>query len=101
IRRVGTEMKNEPTFGPQVRRDMEIHGVNALTDSAGEIGGRFTTTPMDQWATGRERLGRVQRAFDDEGITCAFPRHALYSGQGDVPLDFQASGGAPESAPQQ
>ncbi|MGH8161065.1 MAG: mechanosensitive ion channel family protein, partial [Gammaproteobacteria bacterium] len=68
IKRVGDEMKKDETFGANMIADMEIHGVNELTDSAVVIRGRFKTTPLNQWSTGREFLARIKRAFDEEGI---------------------------------
>lgn len=91
IRGVGEDMKNDETFGAHMLDDMEIHGVNELTDSSVVIRGRFTTTPMNQWATGREFLGRVKHAFDEADISVALPRRALYSGQSDTPLQLQAA----------
>lgn len=96
IRRVGDDMKKDEAFGPNMLDDMEVHGVNELTDSSVVIRGRFRTTPMNQWATGREFLGRVKRAFDDEGISVALPRRALYSGESDTPVKFQAIEGETE-----
>lgn len=92
IRRVGDEMKQDEKFGPNMISDMEIHGVNALTNSGVEIRGRFNTTPMNQWSTGREFLARIKRAFDDEGINIAFPHQTLFFDEGRTAPQFAQSG---------
>lgn len=108
IRCVGEEMKKDETFGAQMLDDMEIHGVSELTDSSVVIRGRFTTTPMNQWATGREFLARIKRAFDEEGISRGVPSRALYTGDGafysgasEKPFKIQSIDGTLEQLPGQ
>ncbi|MGH8274494.1 MAG: mechanosensitive ion channel family protein [Gammaproteobacteria bacterium] len=93
IKRVGDGMKKDEAFGVNMIEDMEIHGVNELTDSAVVIRGRFKTTPMNQWSTGREFLARIKRAFDEEGINIAFPHRTLYFGETSPPFSIQRIGG--------
>lgn len=94
LKRVGESMKNDAAFGANMISDMEIHGVNALTDSGVEIRGQFNTTPMNQWATGREFLARVKRTFDEEGINIAFPHQTvLFDEAGARPEFVRAPGG--------
>lgn len=88
IQRVGDELKNDDNFGPNMISDVEIHGVNALTDSGVEIRGRFNTTPMNQWATGREFLARIKRAFDKEGISAGFPHQTLFFDESRTAPEF-------------
>jgi small conductance mechanosensitive channel len=90
IKRVGAEMKADEKFGANMTSDVEIHGVNALTDSGVEIRGRFNTTPINQWATGREFLARIKRAFDKEQITFAFPRQTLFFNEECTAPEFVA-----------
>ena len=98
IKRIGAEMKKDEALGAEMLGDMEIHGVNALTDSGVEIRGRFNTTPMNQWATGREFLARVKRAFDDEKISIAFPHQTLFFDEERSTPDFvQEPAGAAKS----
>lgn len=88
LKRVGAQMKADATFGREMLADMEIHGVNELTDSSVVIRGRFRTTPMNQWAIGREFLGRVKRTFDNEGIRIAQPRQVLSFDEASMPSRF-------------
>ncbi len=85
IKRVGEDMKKDEAIGANILGDMEIHGVNELTDSSVVIRGRFRTTPMNQWATGREFLARIKRTFDEEGIRIALPRQELYFDEKGLP----------------
>lgn len=98
LQRVGKEMKNDRTVGANMISDMEVHGVTELTDSAVVIRGRFKTTPMNQWSTGREFLARVKRAFDEEGIQIARPRQSVYFGEQGLSLSIARIGNAGEDA---
>ncbi|MDN5864377.1 MAG: mechanosensitive ion channel family protein [Gammaproteobacteria bacterium] len=86
IKRVGEDMKKDEAFGANMLGDMEIHGVNELTDSSVVIRGRFKTTPMNQWSTGREFLARIKRTFDAENIRIALPRRELYMDAESTPM---------------
>lgn len=94
VKRVGEGMKNDENFGAEMISDMELHGVNSLTDSGVEIRGRFNTTPMNQWATGREFLARVKRAFDEEGINIAFPHQTLFFDEARTAPEFVRQSGS-------
>lgn len=98
IKRVGAEMKEDENFGVNMTSDIEIHGVNALTDSGVEIRGMFNTTPINQWATGREFLARIKRAFDKEGINIATPRQTVFFNEEGTPPEFVGESGEGKTA---
>ncbi len=86
IERVGAELKNDPELGANMVAEMEIFGVNQLTDSAVTIKGRIKAKPGSQWATGRAFLARVKKAFDVEGIEIPFPHRTIYFGEASPPF---------------
>lgn len=86
IGRVGAELKSDPELGANMVAEMEIFGVNQLTDSAVTIKGRIKAKPGSQWATGRAFLARVKKAFDAEGIEIPFPHRTIYFGEASPPF---------------
>ena len=82
---VGSEMRNDPDFGPLMIDDMEIFGVEKFADSAVIIKGRLRTKPIRQWDVGREFLRRLKNRFDTEGIELPFPHRSLYFGEHSKP----------------
>lgn len=93
MRRVGTELKEDETFGPFMVDSIEIFGVDAFADSAVNIKGRIKTLPIKQWDIGREYLRRVKKAFDQEGIEIPFPHRSIYFGEVSKPFAMQLLSG--------
>ncbi|MGH8162204.1 MAG: mechanosensitive ion channel family protein [Gammaproteobacteria bacterium] len=97
LQQVGKEMKEDKKFGANMTDDIQIDGVNALTDSGVEIRGMFKTTPMNQWSTGREFLARVKRAFDKERISFAFPHQTVFFDEAHTPPELTHPGKGDEA----
>ena len=75
-------------YGPLIRKDLEIMGVDEFADSAIIIKARFETLPIKQWTVGREFNRRMKRRFDELGIEIPFPHQTIYFGvdkAGDAP----------------
>ncbi len=80
LRELGREMREDPDFGPLIRKDLEILGVDQFADSAIIIKARFETLPIKQWIVGREFNRRMKRRFDELGIEIPFPHQTVYFG---------------------
>lgn len=77
MRKVGEEMRADPEFGPMIREEMEIWGVDQFLDSAVLIKGRIKTAPGRQWPVTREYNRRIKKAFDAAGIDIPFPQRVV------------------------
>ncbi len=89
IEQVGSEMVQDPKFGPLMLEAPEIFGVNQFADSAVVIRGRIKTRPIQQWAVGREFNRRIKYAFDAAGIEIPFPHRTVYFGDASKPFDVR------------
>jgi len=81
MRSVGSEMRNDPVFGPKILEDLEVAGVDQWADSAVILRCRFKVKPLEQWGIRREFLRRLKHAFDHQGIEIPFPHLTVYAGQ--------------------
>lgn len=86
IQKIGSELKSDRVFGPQMIADVEIFGVDSFADSAVMIKGRLKTRPIKQWDVGREFQRRVKKTFDQEGIEIPFPHRSIYFGEASKPI---------------
>lgn len=78
MRDVGREMREDPAFAQRLLDDLEIAGVESLSDSSVVIRCRFRCAPLEQWTVRREYLRRVKQAFDRAGIEIPFPQVTLH-----------------------
>ena len=89
MRRVGDELRQDPTLGPMILEPIEIFGVDEFADSAVIIKARLKTHPIQQWGVGREYRRRPKKAFDAEGIEIPFPHRSIYVGEATKPFQVQ------------
>jgi small conductance mechanosensitive channel len=82
MRRVGSEMENDPTWGPKLVESFEYPGVESFGDSAVVLRMMAKTVPQERWNVLRELRRRIKREFDSEGIEIPFPHLTLYMGEG-------------------
>ena len=80
LKEVGEDLQNDPTFGWDMMRPLEIMGLHAFADSAVVIRTRLWTLPGSQFRLGREFRRRLKRVFDERGVEIPFPHRTLYWG---------------------
>ncbi len=78
---VAAELKQDETWGPDIIGDLEIFGMNNITDSAVEIRVRLKTRPLCHFAIRRAFLERMKRIFDERGIEIPFQHHTIWFGE--------------------
>src|SRR5690606_34293000 len=83
MRRVAQEMRADDYFRPLMIDEIEIFGVDNLTESAAVVKCRIKTLPIRQWEVAREYRRRLKQAFDREGVTIPFPPRTLYLAEQD------------------
>jgi len=85
---VAAELQQDETWGPKIIGELEVFGLNKLSDSAVEVRVRIKTMPMCQFAVRRAFLERMKRVFDERGIEIPFPHRTIWFGmdkEGDAP----------------
>jgi len=80
LNEVGQDLQNDPTFGWDMMRPLEVMGLHAFADSAVVIRTRLWTLPGQQFRLGREFRRRLKRVFDERGVEIPFPHRTLYWG---------------------
>lgn len=94
MRNLGSELRQDPHFGPMMIDDIEIFGVDQFADSAVIIKGRLRTKPIKQWDVGREYRRRLKHLFDQNNIEIPFPHRSIYFAENSSPLTAQLLGNA-------
>jgi small conductance mechanosensitive channel len=96
LKEVGEDLQNDPTFGWDMMRPLEIMGLHDFADSAVVIRTRLWTLPGQQFRLGREFRRRLKRVFDERGVEIPFPHRTLYWGmpkegpQPPIPIAFDS-----------
>jgi moderate conductance mechanosensitive channel len=92
LREIAAEVRTDAKFGPVIRDDLEIMGVERLADSGVVIRSRIKTDPASRWSVGREFNRRIKQRFDRLGIEIPYPHqklviegHARHPAQEDFP----------------
>jgi len=68
MRDTAAELRSDKDFGPLISDNMEIAGVDLLSDVGVILKGRIRTVPTERWRVLREYNRRLKRAFDQAGI---------------------------------
>lgn len=89
MKKVGTDLQNDPEFKGKILEPLEIFGVDKFADSAVIIKARFKTLPIQQWSVAREFNRRLKKAFDENGIEIPFPHSTIYWGENVNPLRLE------------
>lgn len=100
LRQIGTDLTNDPTFGPYILTPLDVLGVAALGDGAMKIKASVKTRPGRKETVGRELNRQIKERFDAAGIALASssPTIIVTPAPGAVP-PAPASSSAPSSAP--
>ena len=80
INEIGRELKDDPTWGPDLLTTPEVTRVNNLGDHGVEIKILGDTKPIKQWALMGELRKRLKDRFDQEGIEIPWPHTKVYFG---------------------
>jgi small-conductance mechanosensitive channel len=98
LKEIASEVRQDAKFGPMIRDDLEVLGVERLADSGVLIRSRIKTEPAARWAVGREFNRRIKQRFDKLGIEIPYPHQKLVIDGGQkhpAAEDFpEAAGGA-------
>lgn len=81
MRRVGSEMESDETWGAKLVGAFEYPGVESFGDSAVVLRMMAKTLPQERWNVLRELRRRIKKAFDSDGIEIPFPHLTLYMGE--------------------
>ncbi|MGG5822505.1 mechanosensitive ion channel domain-containing protein [Falsiroseomonas sp. HW251] len=101
LKEIAAEVRQDAKFGPQIRDDLEVLGVERLADSGVLIRSRIKTDPAARWAVGREFNRRIKQRFDRLGIEIPYPHQKLVieGGQKHPMQDLAEGADGPKLAP--
>lgn len=80
MREVAAELRKDSAFADRILSDIEVAGVDALTESAVIIKCRFQVTALSQWDVRREFFRRIKQKFDEHNIEIPYPHLTAYPG---------------------
>jgi moderate conductance mechanosensitive channel len=73
IKQIGLDLQKDPEFAPLILEPLKIQGVEQLGDFAVQIRAKMMTLPGEQFVIRRKAYAMIKKAFDENGIKCAFP----------------------------
>lgn len=73
MKQVGDEIKSDPPNAGVILHEIEIAGVDKLSDAGILLKGRIHTAPGAQWRIGRDYLRRIKLAFDKARVEMPTP----------------------------
>ncbi|MBW8271002.1 mechanosensitive ion channel domain-containing protein, partial [Caldovatus aquaticus] len=71
MRAVAGEMRADPKWGAAIRDDIDVWGVERMSDMGVTVRARVKTEPAQRWAVAREFNRRIRKAFEERGIAFA------------------------------
>jgi small conductance mechanosensitive channel len=72
IRDVAADMRADESFGPMIRDDVQIFGVDEFSVNGMVITGRIRTGPGQHWAVRREFYARIKAKLEAAGIAIPY-----------------------------
>jgi small-conductance mechanosensitive channel len=81
LKEIGAEIRADAKFGPLIRDELDVLGVERLADSGVTIRARIKTEPASRWSVGREFNRRIKQRFDRLGIEIPYPHQKLVIGR--------------------
>jgi small conductance mechanosensitive channel len=91
MRSTGEEIRQDPTFKSLNVDEVEIAGVDKLSDAGIALKARIRTAPGKQWRVGREYLRRLKIALDEANVETPVPSLKLAMMDQPPPLDATKS----------
>jgi small conductance mechanosensitive channel len=98
LREVGEELYADAEWKPLLVEEVQVPGIENLTDTAVTIRVMAKTLPLKQWDVARELRRRIKLRFDRDGIEIPHATQTMYWGQGQKP---ELAGTLPAPAPGQ
>ena len=95
LRDLAAEMQADAAWQSIILADLDVMGVEKLTDLAWILRVRIKTQPSSRWAVSRELNRRIKLKFDELAIESPFTSHRALSREAPVP---QVSAEAEEAA---
>ena len=87
LREAGAALRDDPKYADAILGDLEVAGVEQLSDSGMMLRARFRVSPQEQPAVKRELIKRVKTAFAARGIELPAAQMVLVGGKAsDRPL---------------
>ncbi|MBA1204407.1 mechanosensitive ion channel family protein [Pseudomonas capeferrum] len=77
LKKIGAELRADPTFGPLILADMEVWGVDAIDGSMFTLAGQIRCLSNGRWGVQRETNRRILERFRELDIRIADPRERL------------------------
>ncbi|MFO7864902.1 MAG: mechanosensitive ion channel family protein [Salinivirgaceae bacterium] len=96
MKEVAEGLEKDEEFGPKIKEEIEIFGIDKFLDSAVLFKARIKTFPIEQWGVAREYRRRIKRVFDERNIEIPFPHTTVYWGQEVNPLQVDINKKAAE-----
>ncbi|HKO89345.1 MAG TPA: mechanosensitive ion channel family protein [Burkholderiales bacterium] len=79
MRELGKEMKQDKDWAPRILDELEMVGIEKLSDTGNILRCRFRTLPLEQWNVKREYLRRIKRRFEERSITTPTPHVTVHA----------------------
>ncbi len=76
---VSHSLRIDPVYGPKILADIEIAGIEKISNGAIQLKGRIKVNAIEQWDTKREFMKRVKIALQENGIEMPFPHMTIYN----------------------
>jgi small conductance mechanosensitive channel len=92
MRAIVREMREEAAWSAVILDDLEVFGLDRITDTALQIKCRIMCTPFGRWPVGREFNRRLKARFEELGIAMPSSDTRLVL---DQPLSIRQLPGAP------
>ncbi len=77
LKTLARELRADPAWQSMILDDLEVWGLDQLSDSSVVIKCRIMCTPFSRWAVKREFTRRMKKRFDELGIEIPFPHRKL------------------------
>jgi small-conductance mechanosensitive channel len=99
LQEIAAGLRADPKFGPVIRDELDMLGVERLAESGVLIRCRIKTDPLARWNIGREMYRRIKRRFDELGIEIPYPHQKLVIDRTEPPHPAEAALQGPVNAP--